>query len=216
MIPYILAQTRLDTHVPSYMTPSGSPAGAEATLGWALTITAVAVTVIVAILLVVAITRRRDESAIAPGGNLRSDDATAISQTDSQSEHKRSSPRHSVVSGLSWIYAGLVITVVILLAAFGGTVVTIARTVRPPLRPAITLDVIAHQWWWEVRVEDSVPSDAFVTANEVHVPVGMPVRVRLRSADVIHSFWVPELFGKMDVIPGQINETWLQADRAGT
>jgi cytochrome c oxidase subunit 2 len=54
-----------------------------------------------------------------------------------------------------------------------------------------------------------------VTANEIHIPVGAPVRVRLRAADVIHSFWVPSLAGKLDLIPGKTNETWLQAERAG-
>lgn len=195
----MLAQTRLDTHVPSYMTPAGAPASAEATLGWALTIVAVAVSVIVAIVLLVAVMRNREEQG---------DEAAEQGQ--------RKSPRHKVVSGLSWIYVGLAITVVILLVAFGGTVVAIARTVHAPSHPAITLEITAHQWWWEVRVDDSVPGDGFQTANEVHVPVGVPVKLRVQSQDVIHSFWVPELFGKMDVIPGQINETWLQADKPGT
>lgn len=196
---HILAQTRLDTHVPSYMTPAGAPADVEATLGWALTATAIAVSVIVAVVLVVAITRRREDVA-----------------QSSATTGKAESSRNSMVSGLSWIYVGLAITVVILLVAFGGTVAAIGRTVHAPERPAITLDVTAHQWWWEVRVDDSIPSDGFVTANEVHVPVGVPVKLRVQSQDVIHSFWVPELFGKMDVIPGQINETWLKADKSGT
>src|SRR5207302_6132965 len=66
-----------------------------------------------------------------------------------------------------------------------------------------------HQWWWELRYGDAV------TANELHVPVGERVEVRLRSADVIHSFWVPELQGKTDVLPGQNNTMWLSATRAG-
>ncbi|MEO6778678.1 MAG: cytochrome c oxidase subunit II [Gemmatimonadaceae bacterium] len=198
LAPLIFAQTRLDTHVPSYMTPSGAPAGNEATLGWALTIIAVAVTVIVGILVLVAVLReRKDPDGLQPNG-------------------ASNSPRVQIVSGLSWIYGGLAITVVILLGAFAATAVSLSHTTRPPSPPAITLDVTAHQWWWEVRVEDSVPSDAFVTANEIHVPVGVPVRVRVQSQDVIHSFWVPELFGKMDVIPGQINETWLRVDKPGT
>jgi cytochrome c oxidase subunit 2 len=121
-----------------------------------------------------------------------------------------------VVSGVRWIYIGAAITVVVLLVSFGGTLVSIANaSYIPTERAPITLDVVAHQWWWEVRVRDSLPSDEFVTANEVHVPVGVPVHVQLHSDDVIHSFWVPELAGKMDVIPGQSNETWLRANRAG-
>ena len=70
-------------------------------------------------------------------------------------------------------------------------------------------------WWWEAQYHDAQPEHAFFTANELHIPVGEPVRVRLRTADVIHSFWIPELAGKTDLIPGQRNETWIQADRPG-
>jgi cytochrome c oxidase subunit 2 len=76
--------------------------------------------------------------------------------------------------------------------------------------------VIAHQWWWEVRYQGDPQSRSFVTANELHIPVGQPVQVRLHAADVIHSFWVPQLAGKTDTIPGQTNKTWLQADHPGT
>jgi cytochrome c oxidase subunit 2 len=79
------------------------------------------------------------------------------------------------------------------------------------------MDVIGHQWWWEVRYGDPAhPDFGFTTANEVHLPVGRPVRVRLRTADVIHSFWLPQIAGKTDLIPGQVNETWLEAERPGT
>ncbi|MGA7813908.1 c-type cytochrome, partial [Caballeronia sp.] len=59
------------------------------------------------------------------------------------------------------------------------------------------------------------PSQRFVTANEIHIPVGEPVRIRLNSADVIHAFWVPILAGKTQTIPGQTNEQWIQADHPG-
>jgi cytochrome c oxidase subunit II len=59
------------------------------------------------------------------------------------------------------------------------------------------------------------PARIFATANEIHIPVGEPVRFKLASADVIHSFWVPALSGKADLIPGQTNVTWLQADEPG-
>lgn len=80
---------------------------------------------------------------------------------------------------------------------------------------ALTIEVTGHQWWWEVRYEDPVPSRRLTTANEIHIPVGRPVRLRLRSADVIHSFWVPSLHGKKDLIPGHRNSIWLRADRPG-
>ncbi|HEY2585638.1 MAG TPA: cytochrome c oxidase subunit II [Tepidisphaeraceae bacterium] len=74
------------------------------------------------------------------------------------------------------------------------------------------LVVIGHQWWWEVRY----PAAGAVTANEIHLPVGRKLRVRVEAADVIHSFWVPQLGPKMDMIPGHPNFVWLEADRAGT
>lgn len=81
--------------------------------------------------------------------------------------------------------------------------------------PAVTIEVIGHQWWWEVRYLDPVASNIIVSANELRLPVGEPVRLLLRSADVIHSFWVPNLHGKMDLIPGRENVLWLQADAVG-
>jgi cytochrome c oxidase subunit 2 len=81
---------------------------------------------------------------------------------------------------------------------------------------AYTIELTGHQWWWEVRYLAAQPSDIFVTANEIHVPVGETVRLVLRSKDVIHSFWVPNLHGKKDLIPGQVNIFYLTADRPGT
>jgi len=73
------------------------------------------------------------------------------------------------------------------------------------------LVVVGHQWWWEVRY----PASGAVTANEIHVPVGRRLRVELKSADVIHSFWVPQLAPKVDMVPGHPNYVWLEADREG-
>lgn len=77
--------------------------------------------------------------------------------------------------------------------------------------PSLTIDVIGRQFWWEVRY----PDHGVVTANEIHVPAGRQVRLRLASGDVIHSFWVPALGGKRDMVPGQINELWVRADESG-
>ena len=76
----------------------------------------------------------------------------------------------------------------------------------------LTVQVTGHQYWWEVRY----PDEDVVTANELHVPVGRRVRLELTSADVNHSFWVPQLTYKTDLIPGKTNVTWLQADRPGS
>jgi cytochrome c oxidase subunit 2 len=74
------------------------------------------------------------------------------------------------------------------------------------------LVVSGHQWWWEARYADS----GAVTANEIHIPVGQRLLVRLESADVIHDFWAPQLGRKMDMVPGHPNHIWLEADQPGT
>lgn len=118
-------------------------------------------------------------------------------------------------NGVRWIVLSLAITAVPLLVTLVWTMAAIADTGMPPVHPALVLDVTPHQWWWEVRYHGDRPSDMFTTANEIHIPVGVPVLVRLGSSDVIHSFWVPQLAGKTDAIPGQHNETWLRADEPG-
>ena len=107
--------------------------------------------------------------------------------------------------------------VVTLVIVLGLSIVSYAgqRTVFAKDEHALTLKIIGHQWWWEVRYEDPRPDKSFVTANEIHIPTGTRVLVRLHGADVIHSFWVPQLSGKTDAIPGQTNLTWIAADRPG-
>ncbi|MDA9420742.1 MULTISPECIES: cytochrome c oxidase subunit II [Bradyrhizobium] len=89
------------------------------------------------------------------------------------------------------------------------------RTVFAKNEHALTLKIISHQWWWEIRYENDSPDKSFVTANEIRIPAGQPVKVELESADVIHSFWVPSLTGKMDLITGQKNELQFTAKNAG-
>ncbi|TIT81746.1 MAG: hypothetical protein E5W56_07575, partial [Mesorhizobium sp.] len=73
----------------------------------------------------------------------------------------------------------------------------------------VTVRVTGHQWWWEIRYPKIDSSEAIVTANEIHIPVGESVKVKLDSLDVIHSFWVPSLAGKRDLIPGRSSELTL-------
>jgi len=114
-------------------------------------------------------------------------------------------------NGLRWISLGVLISAVPLLITLVWTMVALAKVSGPPRNPALTLDVTGHEWWWEVRYNAPRTSEIFTTANEIHIPIGVPVLVRLHGADVIHSFWVPKLSGKTDAIPGQINMSWLQA-----
>jgi cytochrome c oxidase subunit II len=93
------------------------------------------------------------------------------------------------------------------------TVRTVFRS-QPAIAPtgALEINVTAHQWWWEFQYAGS----AVATANELHIPAGRPIRLQLRSADIIHSFWVPQLGGKRDVVPGQTNELTFAANVPGT
>jgi cytochrome c oxidase subunit II len=106
--------------------------------------------------------------------------------------------------------SGVVIPWVILTIAFVISLGVMRQLAAAEESPDLTIEVEGRMWWWEVRY----PNGA-VTSTEIHIPVGERVRVRLTSADVIHSFWVPELQVKIDQIPGRENELWLQADRAG-
>jgi cytochrome c oxidase subunit 2 len=110
-------------------------------------------------------------------------------------------------------WGGALIPLVALVALFAFVLHTIPSTSAAEARKGrLTIRVIGHQWFWEVRY----PSAGVVTANEIHIPVGVPVRLEARTADVIHSFWVPALNRKIDMIPGRENELLVRADRAGT
>jgi len=110
---------------------------------------------------------------------------------------------------------GAVIPGLILIPLFLWTVGSIAALDPRAERADLVVELVGKQWWWEIRYRDSIPARTFVTANELHVPVGARVELRLSSTDVIHSFWVPELHGKTDLIPGRENVTWIEASRPG-
>ena len=108
---------------------------------------------------------------------------------------------------------GVGVPVIILLALFVYSDVFVMRSTAAPAPGAtrLTVDVVGHQWFWEVRY----PGTPVVTANEIHIPVRTPVDVVGTTADVIHSFWVPQLNRKIDLIPGRTNRVLLEADRPG-
>jgi cytochrome c oxidase subunit 2 len=99
----------------------------------------------------------------------------------------------------------------IVLLLFGLTVHAMTRS-DPPLVGPPDLIVVGHQWWWEIRS----PKLGYVTANEMHIPVGRQISVRLDTSDVLHEFWVPQLTRKMTTIPQAGNHVWLEADKPGT
>jgi cytochrome c oxidase subunit 2 len=103
-----------------------------------------------------------------------------------------------------------------LLALLAADVWTSRALAHMPLKDAVNIELVGHMWWWEARYRDDDPSREFSTANELHIPVGRPVVVTLRSNDVIHSLWIPSLHGKKDLIPGRTATLRLRADKAGS
>ncbi|VFU16476.1 cytochrome c oxidase subunit II [Methylocella tundrae] len=173
----------------NYLTGYGSGASAIAPLTRGLIAVSLGIIIIISALILFAIFRRRPI-----------EQADRIVQTNTP---------------LSWIYAGAGLTVAVLVGLLVWTLTTMAAVNRSNRAPALDLEVTARQWWWEIRYLDKDAFRIFTTANEIHIPVGEAVRIRLRGGDVIHSFWAPALNGKTDMIPGQINVTWLRADRPG-
>jgi cytochrome c oxidase subunit II len=116
--------------------------------------------------------------------------------------------------GVKWVVIGGIIMPALILAAVF-VVGETALGAYPHERPVVTISVIGHQWWWEAEYQFAQGPAQFRTANEIHIPVGKPVRLLLTSADVIHSFWVPRLQGKLDLIPGDTNDLRLMARTPG-
>ena len=105
-----------------------------------------------------------------------------------------------------------VIPIFLAIALFIMTVQTVNAVAAPSsLKSDLNVRVVGHQWWWEIDYTDL----GIATANEMHIPVGTTVQIALESRDVIHSFWVPQLSGKTDVVPGQHNTMWFEGDQVG-
>ena len=121
------------------------------------------------------------------------------------------------VSARVWIVGGgLVLPLAILTALLAWSLASTAALSRPSSLTPLRVAVAAKMWWWEVRYTDPATGRDVVLANEIRLPVGRPVYLALTTSDVIHSFWVPALAGKVDMVPGRVHGLTLQADRAGT
>jgi cytochrome c oxidase subunit 2 len=175
---------------PSALAPHAEQASKIARLWWTMLVLGGLVFLAVVVYLGVALFRRRRRSTA---------DADAPELDDGGGT--------GVVIG-----AGIVVPAIILVVLFFLTLGTISALSAEDAHHTLTIQVIGHQWWWQVKY----PGQGFTTANEIHIPVGQPVEMRLTTDDVIHSFWVPQLNRKMDLIPGQVNDLTLEADRAGT
>ncbi len=111
------------------------------------------------------------------------------------------------------VVLGIAVPIVVLVTLFVVSDIFVIKTTQAQAaaKESLTIVVTGHQWWWQV----AYPGTTAVTANEIHIPTRTRVRVLVRSADVIHSFWVPELNRKIDLIPGRTNEVELVADKPG-
>ncbi|MCE8016373.1 cytochrome c oxidase subunit II [Halomonas sp. MCCC 1A17488] len=173
----------------SALDPAGSAAALIARLWWPTLFVAALVTLLVLTLLAVAVLRARRKQAALPLNARQS--------------------RNLVIAG--GILLPLAATIPFALSSF-----SIGRVIEAPVPDvAMTVEVIGKQWWWEVHYLDETGERIATTANEIHVPVGEPVRFLLKSDNVIHSFWVPNLKGKTDMMPGRSNVTAMTADEPG-
>ena len=167
----------------------GPAAGPTQILDWVFTGIVCAVCIVIACLLLVAIFLKRqprEAREITEGGR-----------------------------GPSWIAIGTALSTILLFAMAIYALQVLNVSAMPSDKPGLTITVTAYDWWWRAKYESANVRDRFVTANEIHIPVGMPVLVKLNSADVIHAFWVPQLAGKTQAIPGLTTQQWLQADEPG-
>jgi cytochrome c oxidase subunit II len=167
--------------------PQGPVAEAIADLWWLMLGLGVAVFVAVAVVLALGLFRRRPEAEQKP---------------DKERPNR---------FGRWFVGGGVVLPAVILVVVFGATVQAMRAVSDDAPSDALEIEVVGHQWWWEIRY----PDEGITTTNELHLPVGRPVKLQLTSADVIHSFWVPALAGKMDLLPDHANTLVLEADEPG-
>jgi cytochrome c oxidase subunit 2 len=167
--------------------PQGPAAESMADLWWLMLGLGVGVFVIFAVVLALGLFRRRPPEVPDPA----------------EAEPSRFS---------TWmIGGGVAVPLIIIAVVFAATVHAMREVPTTAPAGALVIEVVGHQWWWEV----GYPEERITTANEVHIPVGRSVALRLTSADVIHSFWVPELGGKLDMLPDKTNTLVLKADEPG-
>jgi len=172
-----------------------SPAGVQASSIHALWVLMLSVCTVVFVAVLTALL-----IAVLRGNHRRSDQPSA-------------SPAERTLTKYVGVAVGLtVVTLIALLVAsvWAGRSVASLRA-----ESALSIDVAGHQWWWEIQYEDAVASRRVMSANEIHIPTNRPVVLKVTSRDVIHSFWVPNLQGKRDLIPGYTTALWLQASRSG-
>lgn len=171
----------------SALAPHGDDAATIAELWWFMLVLGLAVFILFAVALVLGLRRHRDDGDVS----ARDVDAGAT---------RRAS--RWIVSG------GVVLPVVVIAVVLAATLVAMREVAASDDDAELTVEVIGHQYWWEVRYPDT----GVVSANEVHIPADTPVEITLTSADVIHSWWVPAVAGKMDLLPERTNRLVVEAE----
>jgi cytochrome c oxidase subunit 2 len=125
--------------------------------------------------------------------------------------------QHRPVNQKLFLWGGGVLLPAVTLSALVPYVITVGAPMRARTpADAVSVDVTGHLYWWDVSYRLPNATTRVATANELRVPVGEPIEILLQSSDVIHSFWVPNLAGKMDLTPGRVTRLVIQADRPGT
>jgi len=186
-------------HQQSAVDPTGPQAGRIATLLWFFVWLLTSIFVVVMALTLWTLMRRHHRS-------------------EPEALETKHLPPDETERKLTRVVTGATIaTVLILFVLLGASVFTgkaIADLGRA--KDGMVIELTGNQWWWQVQYDNPDPSRVLVTANEIHIPVGRPVMILGRSQDVIHSFWVPNLHGKRDLIPSRVTTEWIQADHPGT
>ena len=185
------------------LNPHGPSAASIASLTWLLFGTAGVVFVIVVIYLLIAIFRRRQSATNS------ADNTNTTTSPQLAARNERRTLTFVIIAG--GVIPAIVLTILMGISVYSENALAAVPTSTTGSTP-YTIEIIGHDWWWEIHYLDQ----GITTANEIHVPAGQPVLLKLTSADVIHDFWVPQLSQKQDMIPGQTVTTWLQADQVGT
>jgi len=182
------AHARTGAAIPSILDPVAQPAQAILDFGLVLVLICAVIFVLVMAVLVVTVVRFRAKGT---------DDGVEPAQVYGSDQLE-----------LAWTIVPVLIVIVLGLIT-AGRIVALQKDEPPP--GSLVVRVTGHQWWWELEY----PGYGFVTANEMHLPVGRVAFLELQSEDVIHSFWLPQLSGKTDLIPNRNNTMWIEPQQTG-
>lgn len=183
----------------SAVDPAGPQSGRIDALWWSFFWLLGAIFVIVMVFMLLTLTRRH----------------RGFEQEPLEGRHKAS---EETESRLRRVVAGATITTIVILLVLivASSVTGKANSELQNKKNPLTVQVTGTQWWWQIEYVTADPSQRVTTANEIHIPVGRPVQIRGESNDVIHSFWVPNLNGKRDLIPSHVTTEWMEADHPGS